>query len=168
MRRMEDRTLAAQVHDALLARGATVATAESLTGGGVGRLLSSVAGSSATYRGGVVSYATDVKVSLLGVTEELVADQGVVSAACAEQMAVGVRELLRSDWAVSTTGVAGPTLQEGKPAGTVHVGVAGPDGVRSLALHLDGDREDVRAGTERAVLVALLDRVLGADVGPDR
>src|SRR6478735_678836 len=107
MRRMEDRTLAARVHDALLARGATVATAESLTGGGVGRLLSSVAGSSATYRGGVVSYATDVKVSLLGVTEALVADRGVVSAACAEQMAVGVRELLRSDWAVSTTGVAG-------------------------------------------------------------
>ena len=68
MRRMEDRTLAARVHDALLARGTTVATAESLTGGGVGRLLSSVAGSSATFRWGVVSYATDVKVSLLGVT----------------------------------------------------------------------------------------------------
>ena len=168
MRRMEDRTLAARVHDALLARGTTVATAESLTGGGVGRLLSSVAGSSATYRGGVVSYATDVKVSLLGVTEELVADQGVVSAACAEQMAVGARELMRSDWAVSTTGVAGPTLQEGKPAGTVHVGVAGPDGVRSVALHLEGDREGVRAGTERAALEALLGRVTGTDVGTAR
>jgi PncC family amidohydrolase len=165
---MEDRTLAARVHDALLARGATVATAESLTGGGVGRLLSSVAGSSATYRGGVVSYATDLKVSLLGVPEELVADQGVVSAACAEQMAVGARALMRSDWAVSTTGVAGPTLQEGKPAGTVHVGVAGPDGVRSVALHLEGDREEVRAGTERAALEALLGRVTGTDVGTAR
>ena len=162
MRRMEDRTLAAQVHEALLARGETVATAESLTGGGVGRLLSSVAGSSATYRGGVVSYATDVKVSLLGVSDELVARHGVVSAACARQMAVGGRALLRADWAVSTTGVAGPTLQEGKPAGTVHVGVAGPGGVQSVALHLDGDREGVRAGTELAALTALLDAVVGA------
>ncbi len=163
MRRMEDRTLAARVHDALLARGATVATAESLTGGGVGRLLSSVAGSSATYRGGVVTYATDVKVSLLGVSEELVATEGVVSAACARQMAVGARALLRADWAVSTTGVAGPTLQEGKPAGTVHVGVAGPGGVHSLALHLDGDRAGVRAATELAALSALLDAVVGAE-----
>ncbi|CAN5700804.1 CinA family protein [soil metagenome] len=165
MRRVEDSTLAAQVHEALLARGSTVATAESLNGGGVGRLLSSVAGSSATYRGGVVSYATDVKVSLLGVAEDLVATHGVVSAACAEQMAVGVRALLRSDWAVSTTGVAGPTLQEGKPAGTVHLGVAGPDGVRSIGLELEGDRESVRAGTEQAALTALLDRVLATDVG---
>lgn len=161
MRRVEDRAIATRVHEALLARGATVATAESLTGGGVGRLLSSVAGSSETYRGGVVSYATDVKVSLLGVSEELVAEHGVVSAICAEQMAVGVRTLIRSDWAVSTTGVAGPTRQEGKAAGTVYVGVAGPHGVRSLALQLQGDREAVRAGTEQAVLAALLDTVVG-------
>jgi PncC family amidohydrolase len=159
---MEDSTLAARVHDTLLGRGETLATAESLTGGGVGRLLSSVPGASGTYRGGVVSYATDVKRDLLGVDEDLVATHGVVSAACAEQMAVGVRALLRADWAVSTTGVAGPTLQEGKPAGTVHVGVAGPAGVHSRELHLDGNREEVRAGTEQAALSALLEAVVGA------
>jgi PncC family amidohydrolase len=159
---MEDSTLAARVHKELLARGQTMATAESLTGGGVGRLLSSVSGSSETFRGGVVSYATDVKRSLLGVDDELVAAHGVVSAACAERMAVGVRALLRADWAVSTTGVAGPTLQEGKPAGTVFVGVAGDAGVHSVELHLDGDREAVRAGTEHAALLALLDAVVGA------
>ena len=162
MPRMEDNTLALRVHEALLERGQTVATAESLTGGGVGRLLSSVPGSSETFRGGVVSYATDVKRSLLGVDDELVAAHGVVSGACAERMALGARTLLRADWAVSTTGVAGPTLQEGKPAGTVHVAVAGPAGVRRVELHLGGDREAVRAGTERVALAALLDAVVGA------
>src|SRR5689334_21435686 len=97
VRAVEASDLAARVHEALLARGETVASAESLTGGGLGRLLSATPGASATYRGGVVSYATDVKQSLLGVTDEVVAGEGVVSAACAAQMAGGARALLRAD-----------------------------------------------------------------------
>jgi PncC family amidohydrolase len=159
MRDMEDVSLAARLHDALRARGLTVASAESLTGGALGDLLSSTSGASATYRGGVVAYATDVKESLLGVSEETVATYGVVSAECAVQMALGARSLLRSDWAVSTTGVAGPSLQESKPAGTVYVGVAGPDGAHGLLLHLDGDRRGIRVQTCHAALTALLDAV---------
>lgn len=161
MRAMEDIALAARLHEALRARGLTVASAESLTGGALGDLLSSTSGASVTYRGGVVSYATDLKQSLLGVSDETVARHGVVSAECAEQMAVGARSLLGSDWAVSTTGVAGPTLQEGKPAGTVYVGVAGPDGAHSVLLHLDGDRRGIRVQTCHAALAVLLDAVAG-------
>ncbi len=128
MQSVEEDALEAQVHAALLSRGLTVASAESLTGGALADRLSSTPGASSTYRGGVVSYATEVKQALLGVSDELVATYGVVSAQCARQMAEGVRALVGSDWALSTTGVAGPDLQEGKPAGTVHVGLAGPRG----------------------------------------
>jgi PncC family amidohydrolase len=171
MRRVEATDLAARVHAALLARGETVASAESLTGGGLGGLLSATPGASATYRGGVVSYATDVKESLLGVTAEVVASDGVVSAACAAQMAGGARALLRADWAVSTTGVAGPTEQEGKPAGTVFVGVSGPTGTGTVGLRLDGDRDGVREATCVAALEALLAALpdppgTGADAEP--
>jgi nicotinamide-nucleotide amidase len=158
----EDGTAAAALHEALLARGQTVGTAESLTGGALGDLLSSTPGASATYRGGVVTYATELKQSLLRVGDDLVATYGVVSGECARAMADGARTLLGSDWAVSTTGVAGPDLQEGKPAGTVHVGVAGPTGTTSVALRLDGERRAVREETCRRAVAALLDAVVGA------
>ena len=156
MQSVEDEALEARVHAALLARGLTVASAESLTGGALGDRLSSTPGASATYRGGVVSYATEVKQALLGVSDELVATYGVVSAQCARQMAEGVRALVGSDWALSTTGVAGPQLQEGKPAGTVHVGLAGPRGTTSVELHLAGDRREIRTRTCHEALAALL------------
>jgi nicotinamide-nucleotide amidase len=164
MRVVEDDGRAARVHEELLRRGLTVASAESLTGGALGDLLSSTPGASATYRGGVVSYATEVKQRLLGVSDALVATYGVVSGPCAVQMAVGARDLLSADWAVSTTGVAGPDLQEGKPAGTVFVGLAGPDGTTAVALHLAGDRHSVRRETCREALAALLRAVVGAPV----
>jgi nicotinamide-nucleotide amidase len=158
---VDDSELAAAVHRALLDQGLTVATAESLTGGLLGGLLTATSGSSETYRGGVVTYATDLKQSLLDVSGEVVREQGVVSAACAEQMAAGVRALVGSDWALSTTGVAGPTPQEGKPPGTVFVGLAGPAGVRTRRLELAGDRDAVRRASCRSALewlLAALDR----------
>ncbi len=158
----EDGTAAAALHQALLTRGLTVGTAESLTGGALGDLLSSTPGASGTYRGGVVTYATELKQSLLGVGDDLVATYGVVSGECARAMADGARTLLGSDWGVSTTGVAGPDLQEGKPAGTAHVGVAGPTGTTSVALRLDGERRAVREETCRRAVAALLDAVVGA------
>lgn len=151
--------LGAQLHAELVRRGQTVACAESLTGGAVAHALSATPGASATFVGGVVSYATAVKVAVLGVPESVVAEHGVVSAACATAMAQGVRALLGSDWAVSTTGVAGPDRQEGKPVGLVYVGVAGPDGARAVELHLTGDRAGVRAGAVEAAVSTVLEAV---------
>ena len=147
----------ADVQRLLLAAKATVATAESLTGGMLGALLTSVPGASAAYLGGVISYATPLKVEMLGVPSDLVATHGVVSAACAEAMASGVRTLTGATWAVSTTGVAGPDGQEDKPAGTVFVGLAGPDIVLSKQAAFDGDRDEVRRATCTAALELLAD-----------
>ena len=151
---MEAPDLAARIHRALLGRGETVACAESITGGGVADLLSGTPGASATFVGGVVAYATRIKRELLGVTAAQ-----VVSADCAAQLAGGVRDLLGSDWAVSTTGVAGPDRQDDKPVGTVYVGVAGPRGVQVRRLSLAGDRARIRADAGRGAVQALLDEL---------
>ena len=138
----------------LAARGQTVGVAESLTGGELAAALSGPAGSSATFVGGVVSYATEVKRSLLRVTAER-----VVSAECALQMAVGVRDLLAVDWALATTGVAGPDRQEDQPVGTVHVAVAGPSGPRTRQLSLTGDRAAIRGQAALGALDLLLEEL---------
>jgi len=134
-----DVEVASAVPRMLRERGQTVGCAESLTGGELAATLSGPAGSSAVFAGAVVSYATEVKRSLLGVTAS-----HVVSAECAVQMAVGVRHLLRVDWALATTGVAGPDRQEDQPVGTVHLGIAGPSGARAVQLALEGDRSSIR------------------------
>jgi nicotinamide-nucleotide amidase len=154
---MADRNvkLAAQVHDLLRSRGAMLATAESLTGGQLAGLLTTAPGSSAGYLGGVVSYATALKTEVLGVPQTVVDADGVVSAACARAMAEGVRRLTGAAYAVSTTGVAGPEPQEGKPPGTVYVAVAGPLGVTALSLELSGDRETIQQRTCGEALAAL-------------
>ncbi|MBB6629592.1 CinA family protein [Nocardioides sp. KIGAM211] len=151
-------TSADRLHALLRERAASVATAESLTGGRLAALLTGVPGASATYVGGVVTYATELKVSLLGVPEELVAEHGVVSAPCARAMAEGVRRLTGATYALSTTGVAGPDRQEGHPPGTVHVAVAGPRGVETAALELSGSREAIQERTcvEAVTLLAAI------------
>jgi nicotinamide-nucleotide amidase len=139
----------------LTARGQTVSTAESLTGGRLAAALTSVPGASACVVGGVVAYATEVKISMLGVPPALVAEHGVVSADCASAMATGVRDLLGTTYAMATTGVAGPDPQEGHPAGHVWVAAAGPDGVETRLLALSGDRSDVQDATCRHALSVL-------------
>ena len=153
---MDAATLAADLHALLVERGETVASAESLTGGGLADLLSSTPGASSSYVGGVVGYATSVKVKVLGVPADLVERYGVVSEECAGAMATGARDVLGATWAVSTTGVAGPTEQEGQPVGTVFVGIAGPGGLTVSELALDGDRDAIRAQT----CLLALDQVL--------
>ena len=140
----DDQVIGAALHAELLERGTTLGTAESITGGALADLVSASPGASETYLGGVVCYATEAKIEVLGVSPATVDEHGVVSAECAAEMAQGARTLLGTDWAVSTTGVAGPTEQEGKPVGLVYVGVAGPDGALSSELHLDGDRAEIR------------------------
>jgi PncC family amidohydrolase len=152
--------LGAQLHAELAERGLTVATAESMTGGAVADLVSSAPGASATFLGGVVSYATAVKRSVLGVPAEVVEEYGVVSAPCAAAMAAGVRTLVGADYGVSTTGVAGPDSQEGKPVGLVYVGVAGPQGVDTHELRFDGDRGQIRAAATTRAVTLLLEAVV--------
>jgi nicotinamide-nucleotide amidase len=158
---------AVRVVELLRDRGWTLATAESLTGGLVTAALTDVPGASAVVRGGVVSYAAEVKQDVLGVPEELVDRYGTVSRECAVAMAEGVRTLMGADWGLSTTGVAGPDPSEGHPVGTVHVAVAGEHGTTSRALHLCGSRAQVRAATVARVL-ALLEECAPARVGGGR
>lgn len=155
---------AARLSSTLATRRLTLATAESLTGGGLGELMSAAPGASLSYVGGVVAYATAVKHQLLGVSSATVAAHGVVSAECAAEMARGVRALLGSDIGVSTTGVAGPDRQEDKPVGLVFVCVADVDGARTRELRLSGERGEVRAAACLHAVTAVLDTLAGPGV----
>lgn len=146
--------LAQRVQLCLAGRSQTLAVAESLTGGMLAQMVTTVPGASVMFRGGVVSYATSVKHEVLGVTAER-----VISAECASQMASGVRRLLRSDWALSTTGVAGPDRQEDQPVGTAYVGIAGPSGGDAVRLELEGSREEIQIATCAEALGLLLRRL---------
>lgn len=135
------------------AAGATVATAESLTGGLVAAMLTSVPGSSASVRGGIVSYVNAVKAEVLGVSEDVLARQGAVDELVALQMARGALRELGSDVSVAVTGIAGPTGAEpGKPVGTVWIGCATAKKTHAACHHFEGGREAVRLQT---VLIAL-------------
>ncbi|WP_371499514.1 CinA family protein [Kitasatospora sp. NBC_00374] len=148
--------LAAEVHAALRAHGATLAVAESLTGGLLAAELVDVPGASATFRGSVTAYATDLKASVLGVDEGLLAVHGPVHPVVARQMAEGVRRLLGADYALATTGVAGPEPQDGQPVGAVHVALAGPAGTLVASPRLSGDRAEIRRSAVTAALELLL------------
>jgi nicotinamide-nucleotide amidase len=148
--------LARTAVELLIARDETVATAESLTGGLVAAALTSVPGSSAAVRGGVVAYASELKAALLGVPADLLERHGAVHSAVAEAMAEGTRDRLGASTGVATTGVAGPDPAEGKPVGMVFVAVAGPGGLVSRQLALTGGREEIRAATVESVLGLLV------------
>jgi len=137
---VDDQTMEDVVAAQLLERGLTLAVAESVTGGLIASRLVGVAGASHWFRGGVVSYASEVKFDLLNVPVG-----PVVSASAAEAMAIGVRDLLKADVGLSVTGVAGPEEQDGQPAGTVFVGLLIGDTIQHAALRLPGDRPRVRA-----------------------
>ncbi|GAB3195180.1 CinA family protein [Nocardioides hungaricus] len=143
-----------RVHLLLRSAGATVATAESLTGGRLAVALTDTPGASETYVGGVVAYATELKASLLDVEERVIEEHGVVSPECARAMATGVRALTGATYGLATTGVAGPTGQEDRPPGTVFVGIAGPGLLEAVALELAGGRQQVQERSVREALVA--------------
>lgn len=120
---------AAALLSALEKKGRTLATAESCTGGLIARRITALPGASRVYRGGVVSYWTDVKASVLGVPREILDVHGAVSEACARAMAQGARRITGADIAVSVTGTAGPDPDErGTPVGIVFIGLDTPDG----------------------------------------
>lgn len=161
---------AAAVVSELTRRGLRIAVAESLTGGLVLAELTRIAGASAVVSGGIVAYDSAVKRSLLDVSAELLNREGAVHPDVAREMADGVRRALAidgraADIGVATTGVAGPSSQDGKPPGTVYVAVATDEAVDALELRLQGDRGEIRAATVDAVIRAVLTRIGRQDRG---
>lgn len=155
--------LAARVGALLQQRGETVATAESCTGGMIAAVLTDIAGSSAWFGYGMVSYSNQAKQDLLGVSAATLEAHGAVSEAVVREMAAGARKRAAADWAVAVSGIAGPGGgTAAKPVGTVWLALAGPDAVlTAFVRHFDGDRTAVREQTVQAALMALLDAAQG-------
>jgi nicotinamide-nucleotide amidase len=151
--------LAGQIHARLLAGKQTVAVAESLTGGLVAAALTDIPGISATFRGGVVAYPTEMKARLLGVDSRLLARHGAVHPQVAVGMADGVRSRLLASFGVATTGVAGPDPQDGQPVGTVHIAVSAADDTVVRTIALSGDRAEIRRLAVEHALGLLLGRL---------
>lgn len=155
-------SVAEEVVACFTASGATVAVAESLTGGLLTSALVDVPSASNVVRGGVVAYQTELKAELLGVDPELLATAGAVDPRVAQQMASGVAERLGADIGVATTGVAGPDPQDGRAVGTVFIAVASADSRRVEELSFTGDRQTIRRKSVDAALTLL------RDTGPER
>jgi nicotinamide-nucleotide amidase len=156
----DERSISEIVLELCRARGLTLATAESCTGGMVATRLTGVPGASDVFRGSVVAYANDVKEAGLGVSAELIAEHGAVSAEVAAAMAAGARVRLDADVAVAVTGVAGPLGgTPEKPVGLVFAHAIGPDGEKSVRTELPGDREMIR-GRATAASLHLVRRLL--------
>ena len=153
---MVKQSLSAKVLTALA--GKQLATAESLTGGGIGQAITSVSGASAVFAGGVISYTNEVKHQVLGVPMELLDSCGAVSAPVAKAMAEGARRVIGADVAVAVTGLAGPDGDEfGNPVGTVYIGYADECTTFAREYHFDGDRTQVREQTICAALELVLE-----------
>jgi nicotinamide-nucleotide amidase len=151
---VDEQTLAGAIHVLLQQTRRTVAVAESCTGGAVCAALTAVPGSSKSFAGGVVAYENAVKVTALGVTEETIARHGAVSEETVIEMAQGVRARFGTDFAIATTGVAGPSGgTPEKPVGLVWLSLAGPDGAKTVKRQMpDGDRASIQA---RATVASL-------------
>ena len=151
--------LAGQVLTQLAERGHTVAVAESLTGGLVAAALTDIPGASASFRGAVVAYASELKAELLGVDPDMLARHGAVYAPVAAAMAAGVRARLGATYGVATTGVAGPEPADGQPVGTAHIAVSAADDTVVRTIALRGDRHQIRKLTVEQALGLLLGRL---------
>jgi nicotinamide-nucleotide amidase len=147
-----DDTLEIVVSRLLEERGWTLSVAESITGGTIAGRVTDVPGASATFRGGVVSYATDTKQGVLGVPAETIERFGVVSQEVARAMAAGARKTTDADVGLATTGVAGPAPLDDTPVGTVVLAVSGPLGDVARTIHLPGDRANIRRLAAAAAL----------------
>ena len=136
------------------------ACAESCTGGKIADALTDVPGASSVFRGGIVAYSVNVKQAVLGVPVETLERFGVVSRECAEAMAYGAAKALGTEWAVATTGVAGPGAQDGIPAGTVCIALVSPGGVFSQKCFFpNASREAVKELAAQTALEMLLEQL---------
>ena len=139
-------------------QGKSLVTAESITAGGIGAVLTCIPGSSTVFKGGIISYVDEVKRGLLGVSKNALETFGAVSEPVARQMALGARRALHADVAVSVTGLAGPSGDAfGHDVGTVFIGYADETSTRVREYHFQGDRESVRDQTIEAALALILE-----------
>jgi nicotinamide-nucleotide amidase len=137
----------------------TLAVAESLTGGGLGAAITEVVGSSEVFLGGITTYSDASKNKLLEIPKRLISKHTAVSEEVAKEMASNARDLFKSDYAISTTGVAGPGKAYGKSAGTVWLAIASKKEVIAIELSISGDRATVRNATIESAL-ATFSRIL--------
>ena len=147
--------------DVLSEHGLTAATCESLTAGLVAATITTVPGASTVFRGGLVTYASELKSALAGVDAQWIAEHGVVNSITAAQMARGCRKVCGADVGMACTGVAGPDPQDGEPAGTVFIAVAYRGEPAVKRLQLGGSREEIRCGTVERLLSLGCEAVLG-------
>ena len=140
----EDQTIEVMIGKQLSQKNKTLATAESCTGGKIAQVITSVAGSSAYFKGGIVSYATETKINVLGVSEELISEYSVVSKEVAIQMALQVKKIMKTDFAIATTGNAGPNKGDADaPVGTICIAIATPTDVIAEQFDFGQPREKV-------------------------
>jgi nicotinamide-nucleotide amidase len=157
----ENETLEVVVGRLLTSQNKTIATAESCTGGKIAQMLSSVSGASNYFRGSVVSYATDVKTSVLGVSSDIITEKTVVSAEVASAMAIGVQKLMQTDYAIATTGNAGPTKGDSDAeVGTVFIALATPNDIIVEEFNFGQPREKVIDRTANKALELLQKEIL--------
>lgn len=155
--------IVSQIGALLIKKEATLATAESCTGGLIGHLLTNVAGSSQWYIGGAISYSNELKQQLLAVNADTIEDVGAVSAEVAEQMARGAQQAFGTEYAISVTGIAGPSGGTAeKPVGLTYIGIATPQEVSVQRFVWDGDRHVNKQQSAKQALIMLLEK-LGAD-----
>ena len=140
-------------------KGLTIATAESITGGGLGEALTSVSGSSAVFQGGFITYSDVSKTKFLGITKRTLNKHTAVSETVAIEMAQHVRAQFKTDYSISTTGVAGPGKAYGQKAGTVWIAIDGKSGTIAVQLQLSGTRAEIRHATIESAL-ATFTRIL--------
>jgi len=133
---------------------ATLAVAESLTGGGLGSAITDISGSSAVFFGGVIAYSDEIKIKELGVSKATLKKSSAVSEAVAIEMAEGIRKKFKSTYGISTTGVAGPGKAYGQKAGTVWIGISSVNNTYAIPLSLTGSREIIRNATIESALAA--------------
>ena len=133
---------------------ATVAVAESITGGGLGQALTDIAGSSEVFLGGIISYSDESKIKELGVSKTSIKKFSAVSEEVAIEMAESVRKKFKSKYGISTTGVAGPGKAYGQKAGTVWIGISTPNNTFAIPLSLTGERKSIRQATIESALAS--------------
>jgi len=146
--------LAAEIVKKMKRRNLTLSTAESITGGGLGEVLTSIPGSSDVFEGGLITYSDISKKKFLGVTQRVLTKETAVSEAVAITMAQEVRKSFRTDYAISTTGVAGPGKAYGQKPGTVWIAIDSKSGTSTILLNLLGTREQIRHATIESAFAA--------------
>ncbi len=139
---LQAKQFATEIGNILVNQKATLSTAESCTGGLVASLLTDISGSSRYFKGGIVSYTNEIKAQVLGVTQETLNKFTAISAETAYEMAAGVQKLMKTDFAISVTGNAGPNPSEGKAVGVVYFGLAVKNKIITIEKHFNGTRDE--------------------------